>query len=90
MLGEVGVLILIYKNILEKLLIVSAHIGMITKKFIHVEEYVIEIHRVGTMTSVPIYFVNLSDHGSFGPFVGIIILFCAQILLRCDHRIFGI
>ena len=90
MLSKVGILILIDKYISKKYLIMSSDIRMIPEKLIHVKQDVVKIHCVGTMTSVAIDLVYLSDHRALCLAIRLVELFGLEILLRSDHRIFRI
>ena len=60
-LGEIGILILVYQDVGEQVAIVLQYVGVIPEKYIGIEQQVVEIHcpRHETALSVDtVYFVN--------------------------------
>ena len=88
MLGEVGVLILIYEDISEELLIVAADVGVVAQQYVHIVEDIVEVHGVGCPTAFAIGLVDDAEHGTLAAaiFFGIFSL----VHLGGDHRILGI
>ena len=60
-LALVGVLILVDHDILEAILVVFEHVGILLKEFDSVVDQVVEVHRVGGQESLLVHGVALSD-----------------------------
>ena len=68
-LGKVGVLILIYKDIVEALLIFLQDVGVVAKQYIGIHQQVVKVHRIRYLATVAIGAVNLAGSWSIGSFV---------------------
>ena len=61
----IGILVLIYKNIPEAVLVFMQHIRKPVEQFIGFKEQVIKIHRTGFKTAVYIILIDLTQPGLF-------------------------
>ena len=87
-LGEIGILILVYQDVGEQVAIVLQHVGVIPEKYIGIEQQVVEIHcpRHETALSVDtVYFVN---EGSFRTSIHLDKFPVSRIGLRFDEGVF--
>ena len=60
-LGEIGILILVYQDVGEQVAVVLQHVGVVPEKYIGIEQQVVEIHcpRHGTALLITlIYFMD--------------------------------
>ena len=78
MLGKVGVLILVNKNVLEMFLIALANIWVISKQDVGVYKYVVEIHHASHSAACAVCFIYLIHQRTL---VGSVALAYAAILL---------
>ena len=90
MLREVSVLILVNKDIAEKLLIQLKYIRMISQHQVGVEQQVIKVHRPGDAAALPIGPVDVHNLGAHGIAVGINQVLVAGIVIGRDQGVLGI
>ena len=81
MLGEVGVLIFVDKDISEKLLVMASDVGEIPEEDIHVDEDIVEVHRVSTSASFTVCLEYLARQRTLRLFVGIVVVGVLQLSL---------
>ena len=90
MLGEVRVLILVDHHEAEEFLIVPTNVVKVPQQDIHIEQYVVEVHRVRTPASVDIVAEDTPCLWSLGPFVFEIVGRIVLILLGIHESILGV
>ena len=88
MLSEVGVLILINKDILKSLLILLEYVGVVAKQNVGIYQQVVEVHCSGNLAAVAISLVNLGGERPLEPGVLVKQLAVALVVRRHDERIF--
>ena len=88
-LGEVGILILIDKQILESLLIIGKHIWKISEQNVCLQQQVIEVHCSVLLASLAILYVYCSHLGNLA--LAILRGECriGNICARCDKAVLG-
>ena len=71
-LCEVGVLVLVHKDVLEVVLVLVEDVGVVAEQHVGEEEDVVEVHRIGTLQAVVIHLEDLGDEGLVGLAVGLL------------------
>ena len=61
-LGKVGVLILVHKDVFEMLAVLGQHLRMVAEKQESIEQQVVEVHRIRLAATLPIALVDIA-HG---------------------------
>ena len=89
-LREVGVLVLVNKDILEKVLIPLQHIGVVAQQDVGVIQQIVKVHRSGDVASFAVGLVDVRRLGAHGIAVGIDEILIAFIVVGTDERILGI
>ena len=89
-LREVGVLILVNKDVAEKFLIALQHLGIVAQQQVGVEQQVVKVHCPCNAASVPVGLVDGGRLGTLGIAVSIHQGLIAGIVLRRDERVLGI
>ena len=62
-LGKVGVLVLVDKDVLEAVLVLAEQVGKITQQDIHLEQQVVKVHGASSETSDLILGEDVREHG---------------------------
>ena len=83
-LREVGVLVLVNKDITEKLLVLLQHVRVVTQHEVGVEQQVVKVHRSGDAATLPVGSVYVHDFGAHGIAVGINEALVTGIIVGCD------
>lgn len=60
-LGQVGVLVLIHQQVLEALLVLQHHLGMVAEEDVGEEQQVVEVHGAGTVAASGVLLVDGAD-----------------------------
>ncbi len=60
--ADVGILVLIYQDVLEAVLILRQHFREARQQLVHLEEQVIKIHCAVAEAAIRVALVNLADH----------------------------
>ena len=90
MLREVGVLILVNKDIAEKLLVLFEYVRMVAQHQVGVKQQVIKVHRPGDAATLPIGPVDVYNLGTHGIAVGVNQVLVSRIIIWCDQGVLGI
>ena len=88
-LREVGVLILVHHDVLEALLVLQQHVGEVAQQDVHVEQQVVEVHRVAVVQALVIHLVDGAYGGSLGVDVGLVNLGVLHVFLRPQQVALG-
>ena len=62
-LGKVGVLVLVDKDVLEAVLVLAEQVGEITQQDIHLEKQIVKVHGASSETSYLILGEDVREHG---------------------------
>ncbi len=88
MLCEIGILILVDKDVPELFAVIVADILIILQQDICIEENIVEVHRVGRLAALAVHFEDAGSHGAAS--LPVLIAIVRGILFRGHHRILGI
>ena len=89
MLREIGVLILVDKNILEKILIFLKHVGIVAEKDIRVKQNIVKIHSITVAATHPITLVDFPQTRPLGVVVAALYVGIRKIVVGRNQRVFG-
>ncbi len=87
-LCEIGILILVDKDVPELFAVIVADILIILQQDICIEENIVEVHRVGRLAALAVHFEDAGSHGAAS--LPVLIAIVRGILFRGHHRILGI
>ena len=88
-LGEVSVLILVDKDISEKLPVVTQNVGIVCQQYIGVVQQVVKVHGSGNAATIHICLVDLTGIRPFSSAVGVHELPVSEIVSGRDECVLG-
>ena len=89
-LCKIGILILIYQNVTELVLITRQHLGVVPEQQECVEQQIVEVHRICLPATLPISLVDVAKRRNLGCTVSFVSLLVVGIACRRNQMILGI
>ena len=89
-LGQVGVLVLVYQYIMEMGAVLLEHVRMVAEQQEGVEQQVVEVHGGRLAATVPILLVDIAHGGDAGGLVGFVGFAAVGVGGRCHQVVLGV
>ena len=87
-LTVVGILILVYQNVLKPTLVLRKYFRELVHQFIGLQQQIIEVHTPGSKTTFGICLIDLSEHGHFCRAVLCLKFSVLEVCFWCNQVVF--